>query len=37
MPHGVYVDDDIYLNVADKRRFEQAIAASIEAIFMLLG
>jgi hypothetical protein len=35
--HGVYVDDDIYLDVADKRRFEQAIAASIEAIFMLLG
>ena len=36
-PHGVYVDDDIYLDVADRRRFEQAIAASIEAIFMLLG
>jgi hypothetical protein len=36
-PHGVYVDNDIYLNVADKRRFEQAIAASIEAIFMFLG
>jgi hypothetical protein len=36
-PHGVYVDDDIYLDVADKRRFEQAIAASVEAIFMLLG
>jgi hypothetical protein len=36
-PHGVYVDDDIYLDVADPRRFEQAIAASIEAIFILLG
>jgi hypothetical protein len=34
-PHGVYVDDDIYLDVAEKLRFEQAIAASIEAIFIL--
>ena len=24
-PHGVYVDDDIYLDVADPRRFEQAM------------
>jgi hypothetical protein len=37
MPHGVYVDNDIYLDIADKCRFEQPIAASIEAIFMLLG
>jgi hypothetical protein len=36
-PHGIYVDDDIYLDIADTRRFEQAIAASIEAIFILLG
>jgi hypothetical protein len=36
-PHGVYVNDDIYLDVAKKRRFKQAIAASIKAIFMLLG
>jgi hypothetical protein len=36
-PHGVYVDDDIYLNVADIHWFEQAIATSIEAIFILLG
>lgn len=36
-PHGVYVDDTIYLDVADKHRFEQAIAASIKAIFVLLG
>ena len=36
-PHGIYVDDDIYLDVADTHRFEQAIAASIEAIFILLG
>ena len=36
-PHGVYVDDDIYLDVVDPRRFKQAIAASIEAIFILLG
>ena len=36
-PHGVYVDDDIYLNVADQAHFEQATAASIEAVFILLG
>jgi hypothetical protein len=36
-PHGIYVDDDIYLDVSNPRRFEQAIAASIEAIFILLG
>jgi hypothetical protein len=36
-PHGVYTNDDIYLNIIDKCRFEQAIAASIETIFMLLG
>jgi hypothetical protein len=32
----VYVDDDIYLDVTDKHHFEQAIATSIEAIFILL-
>ncbi|KAL3803843.1 hypothetical protein HJC23_004005 [Cyclotella cryptica] len=36
-PHGVYVDDDVYLDVADTCRLEQAIASSIEAIFLLLG
>ena len=36
-PHGVYVDDDVYLDVASIGRFEQAIASSIEAIFLLLG
>jgi hypothetical protein len=36
-PHGIYVDDDIYLDVADTSRFEQAIDASIKAIFILLG
>ncbi len=36
-PHGVYVDDNIYLDVADTHRFEQAIASSIEAVFVLLG
>jgi hypothetical protein len=35
-PHGVYIGDDIYLDVANKHQVEQAIAASIEAIFMLL-
>jgi hypothetical protein len=36
-PHSVYVNNDIYLDIANKRQFEQAIAASIEANFMLLG
>ena len=36
-PHGVYVDDDICLDVASTAQFEQAIASSIEAIFLLLG
>ncbi len=35
-PHGIYVKDDIYLDVADIRRFKQAITSSIEAIFILL-
>jgi hypothetical protein len=36
-PHGIYINDDIYLDVADTHHFKQAIAASIEAIFILLG
>lgn len=36
-PLGIYVDDNIYLDVSDTRRFKQAITASIEAIFILLG
>ena len=36
-PHHVFVDDDIYLDVFDTVRVEQAISASIEAIFILLG
>ena len=36
-PHGVYIDDDIYLYIAEICGFEQAIAASIEAIFVMLG
>ena len=36
-PHRFFVDDDIYLDVYDIARIEQAIAASIEAIFVLLG
>jgi hypothetical protein len=36
-PHAVYIDDDIYLDIADLRCFKQAIAASIKAIFILLG
>ena len=36
-PHKFFVDDGIYLDVYDIVRLEQAIAASIEAIFILLG
>jgi hypothetical protein len=36
-PHAVYIDNDIYLDIADLRCFKQAIAASIKAIFILLG
>ncbi|KAL7546383.1 hypothetical protein ACHAWF_016015 [Thalassiosira exigua] len=36
-PHAFYVDDDLYAEVFDVERIEQAIAASIEAIFILLG
>ena len=36
-PHSVYVDDGIYVDLFDKNRIERAAAASIEAIFILLG
>lgn len=36
-PHRVYVDDDIYLDITDRRRFKQATAAGIKVIFILLG
>ena len=36
-PHHIFVDDDIYLDVFDTVHIEQAISASIEAIFILLG
>ena len=36
-PHLVYVDDNIYLDIADVARFERTTAAGIEAIFILLG
>lgn len=36
-PHAFYVDDDIYAEVYNIERIERAIAASIEAIFILLG
>ena len=36
-PHGIYIDNDIYLDLADHRRFEQATAAGIEAVFILLS
>lgn len=36
-PHAFFVDDDVYAELFDVERVEQAIAASIEAIFILLG
>mmetsp|Transcript_26612 Transcript_26612/g.63119 ORF Transcript_26612/g.63119 Transcript_26612/m.63119 type:complete len:312 (-) Transcript_26612:1449-2384(-) len=36
-PHRLFVDDGIYAEVFKRRRIEQAIAASIEAIFIVLG
>jgi hypothetical protein len=36
-PHGVYLDNDIYSDVADRHCFEQATATGIEAVFILLG
>ena len=36
-PHGIYVNDNIYLDVADPCCFEQANATSIEEVFILLG
>ena len=36
-PHALYVDDDVYAEIFDKDRVERAIAATIEAAFILLG
>ena len=36
-PHAFFVDDDLYSDVFDIERIAQAIAASIKAIFVLLG
>ena len=36
-PHYLFVDDDIYVDVYIRERIEQAIAASIEAMFITLG
>ena len=36
-PHRPFVDNDIYADIWDVVRMEQAIAASIKAIFILLG
>ena len=36
-PHDYYVDDGVYTEVFDFERIERAIAASIDAIFILLG
>jgi hypothetical protein len=36
-PHLVYVDNDIYLNIANVARFERTTPAGIKAIFILLS
>jgi hypothetical protein len=36
-PHNFYVDDDVYSEMWDLERVEQVVAASIEAVFILLG
>jgi hypothetical protein len=36
-PHFVYVDDDIYVDLFSVEDFEQCFAASIEAMYILLG
>ncbi|KAL7530273.1 hypothetical protein ACHAWF_003311, partial [Thalassiosira exigua] len=36
-PHAFYVDDNLYAEIYDRERIKQAIAANIEAIFILLG
>ena len=36
-PHDMFVDNDLYADVCQKERLEQAAAASIEAIFIVLG
>jgi hypothetical protein len=36
-PHHYYVDDGVYAEIFDTLRIKRAVAASIEAIFILLG
>ena len=36
-PHNMFVDDDVYADVFDKSRIERAVAAGIEAVFIVLG
>lgn len=36
-PHHTYVDDDIYADIWDRVWIKQAVLASIEAVFLLLG
>jgi hypothetical protein len=36
-PHFYYVDDGVYVDLYDIMRIEKAVAASIEAVFLLLG
>ena len=36
-PHGVYVGDNIYLDLTDQQCFEQANPTGIKAVFILLG
>ncbi len=36
-PHHLFVDDDIYADIFDSYSTQQAVAASIKAIYILLG
>ena len=36
-PHHLFVDDDVYAEILERARILQAIAAGIEAVFIILG
>jgi hypothetical protein len=36
IPHGVYIEDDIYLDLTNCHHFEQMTAAGIKAVFIIL-
>ena len=37
IPHDFFIDNDVYCEVSDAARTEQAAASSIESVFILLG